>query len=187
VNFVPTRVYFAKGVGSRKEDKNARDRASAACGLSRYNIATLTSVLPKGLRVIDRAEFEAGAKEGEVIFAINGICQSNVPGMVVTAGMGMVIPADPEVTGYVVELFETPGIAHGSMEERIEKMALQIMGDQATGGEFTEEDMDSTWERGRMNYEVNGIAFDVYRQVATGIVNYQGDYTVAMIIAVLLP
>jgi arginine decarboxylase len=187
MNFVPTRVYFAKATyNGRKEDKNSRDRASALIGVDRINICPVTSILPPGVRVISRDEFSASVREGEVVFAVNGVCESNVPGTVVTAGMGMVLPVNPGC-GFITELFKNPGVSEEDMQERIEKATLQIMGDQITGGQFSAQELDDLWERGRQSYEIDDVPFRVYRQVASTRVNYQGDYACALVIAVLLP
>jgi arginine decarboxylase len=187
MNFVPTRIYFAQGAYSgRKENKNARDRASALAGTSRLNLSTLSSVIPPNCRVIDRAEFERSVQDGEVVFAINGLCESNVPGTVVTAGMGIVIP-DDRSCGFITELYENPGVSAADMRERIEKATLQIMGDQLTDGQFSQDDLDGMWECGKQAYTINDRSFKLYCQIASTTVNYAGDYACAFVIAVLLP
>src|SRR4051812_40492128 len=107
---IPTRLYLAQGVGTHKQDKNAKDRASAQAGLPDLNLVEVSSVLPAGIRLIAFEDFGAQAPPGEIFHATHGPCLSNVVGQIVTATLTAVLPDDPAVVGYVAELFEHPGL-----------------------------------------------------------------------------
>lgn len=186
MNFVPTRVYFAQGTfNNRKENKNTRDRVSVLLGISRLNISALTSVIPPDCREISKEELLTSTREGEIVFAINGVCESNVPGTIVTAGMGIVRPVD-DSCGFVTELYEELGIHPELMQERIEKSAIQIMGDQIAG-DFSEDETNKLWRRGQTEYEINGVRFTVRNMIASTVVPYTAQYAAAFVLAVLLP
>jgi pyruvoyl-dependent arginine decarboxylase len=186
--WLPTRVFFTKGTSEghhRKEDKNARDRASFPAGLDRRNLETVSSVTPGGIRVIDREEFLQTVPEGAVCSAINGITESRVPGQLVTAAMAWARPVDRSKTGFIVELFGTPGIDPGDLLDRIEQMAIQIYMDQYGR---PDDDPKSAWVPRQARYDEGfDVPFEINRLLASTKVPPTGDYACAIVAAVLLP
>lgn len=181
---IPTKLFITKGVGVHKEDKNARDAASREANIGNLNLLTVSSILPPGIRRIDVDEFKSTVRQGEIVHAINGVCQANEPGQRVTAAMAFVFPWDKTKTGYVTEIFEKVGIEPDVIVERVETMALQIFADENGVADF---DASEVWERGRKTYDVGGNKVNVENVVATGVCNMQGEYTCALVAAALLP
>jgi pyruvoyl-dependent arginine decarboxylase len=181
---IPTRLYLAQGVGTHKQDKNAKDRASAQAGLPDLNLVEVSSVLPAGIRLIDFEEFRAQVTPGEIVPAIHGTCQSNVVGQIVTATLTAVLPDDPAVVGYVAELFEHPGLTTEMAVRRTETMALQLFAERHGESDFAADDV---WRATRRDYTVAGQRITLRTLHAEGEVNWDGDYTCALVAAVLLP
>jgi arginine decarboxylase len=183
-SFVPTRLYLAAGSGTAKENKNARDHAGDVMGISDLNIVTVTSILPAGIRLIDRDEFRASVAGGQVIFAIDALCESNVPCQTVNATLTVVLPEDPQVVGYVAELFEFPGITNIGARCRVEKMALQLF---ANHHSANEQEAIWLWHPGRTDYTIAGQRVKLRTVQASAVVPENGDYACALVAAVLLP
>jgi arginine decarboxylase len=183
-SFVPTRLYLAAGSGVAKENKNARDHAGDMMGISDLNIVTVTSILPAGIRLIDRDEFRASVAGGQVIFAIDALCESNVPFQTVNATLTVVLPEDPSVVGYVAELFEFPGITDDGTRLRVEKMALKLF---ANHNGANEQEVAETWAPGKTDYVIAGRQIRLQTIQASAVVPENGDYACALVAAVLLP
>lgn len=183
---VPTKLYLCAGSGTHPAgDKNARDRASVACGLHDMNLVSVSSVLPAGIRLIDRAEFRGLVESGQIVHAIHGICESTVPGQRINATLCCVVPDDPAVVGYVAELYEHPGIGDDLARRRTEIMALQLFAERTGAGpDFRAE---SVWVPGRISYVLAGHPVRLVTVQGSAIVNPDGDYTAALAAAVLLP
>jgi pyruvoyl-dependent arginine decarboxylase (PvlArgDC) len=64
IPLIPSRLYLAAGVGTAKENKNARDHASAGILLANLNLVNVSSVLPAGIRQIDGDTFRAAVTPG---------------------------------------------------------------------------------------------------------------------------
>jgi pyruvoyl-dependent arginine decarboxylase len=186
--WTPTRVFFFKGSTSeetqRKENVNARDRASMLAGgrIDRRNVATLSSVVPPDVQVVDEATFLAESPEGSVVYAVNGVCESNTPGQVVSAVLAWGRPLDRSRTSFVVELYREVGIDPGVLEDRIEKAALQIYADQYAEPGF---DIAGIWKPRQVRYDAFDVPIDLYRWVAHDVVGYQGHYATAFVGCVL--
>jgi arginine decarboxylase len=183
-SFVPTRLYLAAGSGTAKENKNARDHAGDAMGVSDLNIVTVTSILPAGIRLIDRDEFRASVVGGQVLFAIDALCESNVPFQTVNATLTIALPQDPSVVGYVSELFEFPGITNDGARCRVEKMALQLFANHYWGDE---QQAAWQWQPGKSDYTIAGQRLTLHTLQASAVVPENGDYACALVAAVLLP
>jgi arginine decarboxylase len=180
---MPGRLYLASGVGSAKENKNARDHASAGIGLADLTLVAGTSVLPAGIQLIDRDAFRAAVTPGQVVFAIHGICEANEPGRRVNSTLSVAIPADGQGTGYVAELYEWPGIEDAEAVRRTEQMAIQLYAERQGAGPF---DPRFLWESGRTRYRLAGREVDIHTIQAAGVVNADGDWCCALAAAVLL-
>lgn len=181
--FVPTKVCWVKGVGTHKEDKNARDAASRAAGIGKMNLVSVTSILPPDIKEITVEEFKGLVKPGQIVYAIHGVCESNVPGQKVIMGMGRCRPWEKTKAGYVSEIYEHPGIQEDVIKQRVETMALQIFADENFVGGFAAENM---WKPGQTTYKVGGHTVEVDSIIASGVCNMDGDYTCAMVIALFL-
>jgi arginine decarboxylase len=179
-----TRVYLCAASASHPlGDKNARDHASASVGLESLNLITLSSVLPPGVRPIDRDEFLASVRPGQEVSAIHGVCESNEPGQLISSTLSVAIPADPAVAGYVTELYESPGILGPVARRRTETMLLQLCADRYRVRGY---DAEAEWTEGRRAYTLGGREVAIHTVQAEAVVNFDGDYTCALAAAVLL-
>lgn len=182
---LPTKLYLCAATGTHSVgDKNARDAASAVVGLESLNLVSVSSVLPAGIAVIEKDEFAALVRPGQVVFAIHGICESSEVGQVVSSTLSVALPADPAIPGYVTEVYEQPGIVGQVARRRAETMLLQLCADRYGDREFR---VDETWEPDRAKYTVGGNEIEVRTVQAERSVPWEGDYTVALAAAVLLP
>jgi arginine decarboxylase len=184
--FLPTRLYLCAAAGSHKENKNARDRASAAVGLADKNMVAVSSVLPPGIRLITREEFDNLTRPGQIVFAIHGICEGNVPGQRVSAALCAAVPKDPGVTGYVTELYEHPGVEEDWARRRAETMALQLFAERNGDADFV---ADKVWRllNWQKDYTVAGHDVTLHTVSASAVANWEGHYACALVAAVLLP
>lgn len=180
---IPSRLYLTTGFGSAREHKNARDYASAPGGLADLTLVAGTSVLPAGIRPVDRDAFRALVTPGQIVFAIHGLCESNTPGQRVNATLSVAMPTDGHGTGYVAELFEWPGLEDDAAVRRTERMVIQLYAERQGSGPF---DPRTVWEPGKTRYTLAGREVDVTTVQASGVVNDDGDWTCALAAAVLL-
>jgi arginine decarboxylase len=182
--FTPTRLYLASGSGVAKENKNARDHAGDEMGISDLNVVTVTSILPAGIRLIERDEFRSSVVGGQVVFAIDALCESNVPFQTVNSTLTVALPEDPDVVGYVAELFEFPGITDQGARQRVEKMVLGLF---ANHQGADEQEAAGQWQDGKTDYTIAGKAIRLHTMQAAAVVPENGDYACALVAAVLLP
>jgi arginine decarboxylase len=180
---VPSKVCWVKGLGSNKQHKTARDESSRAAGIGKLNLVQVSSILPPGLEEISLDEFKKQVVPGQIVFAIHGVCESNEPGQRVTMGIGRCRPWDKTKVGFVSERFEQPGIEVSAMEARVCTMALDIFAKENNVVGFNAMDV---WRSGQTTYDVGGFKVEVDSIIETGVVNLEGDWMCAMVLALLL-
>jgi arginine decarboxylase len=101
--FVPSKVFFTKGVGRHREQLTSFELSLRDAGIEKYNLVQVSSIFPPKCRIINR---EAGLKEltpGEIAFVVMSKCQSDEPRRLVAASVGCALPSDRSVYGYLSE------------------------------------------------------------------------------------
>lgn len=100
---MPTRVFFTKGVGKHKEMLNSFEMALRDAGIEKFNIVSVSSILPPGCRIIPKSQGLAELKPGQIVFAVMARNTTNEPNRLIAASIGCAIPADPNMYGYLSE------------------------------------------------------------------------------------
>jgi arginine decarboxylase len=183
-NLLPEYFCLVSGVGVHPEDKVAQDLAGRPAGIADRNISPVTSVLPPGCKECTLDFVREHSRNGQVILAVDGKCKTSTEGQLVSAGLAVTIPHDPEVTGYFAEIFEEAGILPEVLKKRVEKASLQIFANNTEGAEGFDADRD--WQDGRPEYEIGGRKVTLRSVVASGVGQGQGKYTLAYVGAILL-
>lgn len=101
---VPKKVFFTTGVGRHKEMLESFEMALRDAGIEKFNLVTVSSILPPGCTILERSE---GLKElvpGEIVFTVMSRNSSNEPSRRIAAAIGCAIPADRQADfGYLSE------------------------------------------------------------------------------------
>jgi len=100
---VPSRVFFTKGVGVHKERLASFELAMRAAGIAHCNLVLVSSIYPPACKIIPREEGLKLLRPGEVVFAVYDRESSNEPNRLVAASVGLAVPADPSMHGYLSE------------------------------------------------------------------------------------
>lgn len=79
--YIPTKIFFTKGVGKHKYYLNSFEAALRAAGIERCNLVNVSSIYPPGCKKISREEGLREIKPGQITFAVRqGILQMNQTG-----------------------------------------------------------------------------------------------------------
>jgi len=100
---VPKHVFFTKGVGIHRERLASFELALRDAGIEKYNLVRVSSICPPGCRMITRRRGSELLKPSQVVYCVMADAASNEPGRQVAASIGLAVPADGAVYGYLSE------------------------------------------------------------------------------------
>src|SRR5256884_2407443 len=101
--FVPTKAFLTKGVGRHKEKLTSFEMALRDAPLANFNLVRVSSIFPPQCELVDREEGMSMLKPGQVVFAVIAESATNEPSRLVSASIGVAMPADASHHGYISE------------------------------------------------------------------------------------
>ncbi len=103
MRFVPRKLFLTRGVGINKEKLNSFEMALRNAGIAHLNIVRVSSIFPPGCKIASPEEGLAALEAGEVTFVVLAEMSTNEPGRRIAASIGIAIPADVKMYGYLSE------------------------------------------------------------------------------------
>ncbi|WP_456369325.1 pyruvoyl-dependent arginine decarboxylase [Geoglobus sp.] len=100
---VPKKVFFTSGVGRHEDALVSFELALRDAGIERFNLVTVSSIFPPQCEVVG---IEDGLKElypGQIVFCVMSRETSDREGEKIYASVGVAIPSDPSLHGYLTE------------------------------------------------------------------------------------
>jgi len=103
MQIVPRKLFFTKGVGRHKEQLQSFELALRDAGIEKYNIVSVSSILPPGCQIVPREEGLKELSPGQILFVVMARAATNEPNRMVAASIGCALPADGSHYGYLSE------------------------------------------------------------------------------------
>jgi arginine decarboxylase len=182
MSIVPTKFFFTKGVGVHEKDMRAFEEALRDAGIHTCNLIKTSSIIPPGCK---RISLEDGMKlipAGQITFAILAQSQTNEPGQIITAGIGMAQPKDKTQYGYLTEVESAIGRTEEDVEQDVIEMAIENL--------VTEWDPkfdgEKVYKKGKKNYSIKGRDISVDSVVASAKGAEKNQFTVVVAVAVFI-
>jgi arginine decarboxylase len=102
-SMVPKKIFYTKGVGVHREKLASFEMALRVAGLAHCNLVLVSSIFPPGCKVLSKEEGLKALKPGEIVFAVYDRESTNEPNRLIAASVGVAIPADSTMHGYLSE------------------------------------------------------------------------------------
>ncbi|MCX6822611.1 MAG: arginine decarboxylase, pyruvoyl-dependent [candidate division SR1 bacterium] len=100
---VPKKVFFTKGVGVHKDQLASFELALRAAGIEKCNLVYVSSIFPPQCKIISKEEGEEMLKAGQVTFCVMARNETQEANRLVSASIGLAVPAESEQYGYLSE------------------------------------------------------------------------------------
>lgn len=100
---IPKKVFFTKGVGKHKEKLQSLEHALRKAGIEKCNLVRVSSIFPPKCKIISKAQGVKLIKPGQVIFCVMSSNSTNEPNRMISASIGLAVPAEPNHYGYLSE------------------------------------------------------------------------------------
>ncbi len=101
--FLPKKVFFTKGVGRHEDALISFELALRDAGIEKFNLVPVSSIYPPGCIEVSREEGLKELRPGQVVFLVMSRFTSNEEGKVLYASLGVAIPEDLSLNGYLTE------------------------------------------------------------------------------------
>jgi len=180
--YVPRKICLTKGIGIHKEKLTSFEMALRNAGIGPYNLVAVSSIYPAGCQLVGREEGLNELVPGQIVHAVYSRNETNEPGRLITASVGLAIPRDTTMYGYLSE-------HHGYGETEIqsgdyaEDLAAEMLST-ILGVDF---DPDLSWDEKRNIWKISDkiVHSQNITQAATG--DERGRWTTVVAAAILLP
>lgn len=128
---LPKKCFVTKGVGVHREKLTSFELALRDAGIAQYNLVRVSSIYPPYCKMVPK---EAGLKylsPGSIVHVVIAESATNEPNRLIAASVGMAIPKNPALYGYLSEHHsygETAKKADDYCEDLAAEMLATILG-----------------------------------------------------------
>ncbi len=180
--YVPTRIFFTKGVGKHKEYLASFESALRDAGIEKFNIVTVSSIFPTGCK---RIPIEKGLEElrpGQIVHCVMARNATNEPNRLVSSSIGVALPADKSMYGYLSEHhpYGETGQFSGDYAEDLAASMLAT----TLGIDFNPE---KAWNEKEQVFKMSGQIVKTFNITQSARGDKNGLWTTVLSAAILLP
>ena len=178
---VPTSMFFTRGVGKHRHKLQSFEVALKNAGIAHCNLVKVSSIFPPGCKIVPRRTGLRRLQPGQITYCVLAEACTDEPSRLVSAGVGLAIPAGEAEFGYISE-------HHGfGMNERktadfVEDMAASMLAS-TLGLEF---DADADYDERREIYRMSGRIVTTREIVQSAEGDKNGLWTTVVAAAVFL-
>src|SRR3972149_473962 len=169
---VPKKVFLTKGVGVHKEKLASFELALRAAGLAHCNLVLVSSIYPPGCKIISREEGLKLLRPGEIVFAVYDRENTNEPNRLIAASVGLAIPADPSMHGYLSEHH-----AFGETDEKAGEYAEDLAASMLATTLGIEFNSELDWDEREQIFKMSGKIVRTTNITQSAIGNKEGLWT----------
>jgi len=180
--YVPTRIFFTKGVGRHKDYLQSFELALRSAGIEKCNLVSVSSIYPAGCKRISKEEGLKELQAGQITFCVMARNSTNEPNRLVASSIGVAIPADATQYGYLSEhhpFGETEKVAGDYAEDLAATMLATTLG--------IEFDPNIGWDDKEDVFKMSGKIVRTFNITQSAEGEKTGLWTTVIAVAVLLP
>lgn len=179
--FVPTAMFFTKGVGRHREKLASFELALRSAGIAACNLVRVSSIFPPGCKILPRSEGLRRLKPGQVTFVVMAEAATREPHRLIAASVGLAVPRDPKLYGYLSE-HHSFGENEETAGEYAEELAAEMLAT-TLGLEF---DPDKSWDEKKEVYRLSNQIVRTLNVTQTAVGDKNGLWTTVVATSVLL-
>ena len=178
---VPTKMFMTCGVGIHREKLQAFEFALRNAGIAAINLVSVSSILPPGCKIVSRKAGEKMLKPGQIAFVVMSRAESNEAHRMIAATIGVAVPADKKMYGYLSE-HHAYGQTAREAGDYAEDLAAAMMAS-TLGVEFDE---DQSWDEKRQIWRISGKIVTTRNITQSTVVKPGGRWATVVAASVLL-
>ena len=180
--FVPTKMFFTKGVGKHKDYLQSFELALRDAGIEKLNIVAVSSIYPPNCKRIPKEEGLKLLSPGNVTFCVMARNATNEPNRLIASSIGVAQPADPNQYGYLSEHHP-----YGETDEKAGEYAEDLAATMLATTLGVEFDPNTAWDEREKLYKMTGKIVRTFNVTQSAEGDKNGLWTTVVATAVLLP
>jgi arginine decarboxylase len=178
---VPRRIFFTRGVGRHRHNLQSFEVALRDAGIAPCNLVKVSSIFPAGAKIIPPKIGLRELQHGQITFVVLAEERTNEPNRLISAGIGLAIPAEKGRFGYISE-HHGFGMTEDKVGDFVEDMAASMLAS-TLGVEF---DANEDYDKRRELYRMSGQIVHTKHVVQTAEGDKNGLWTTVVAAAVFL-
>lgn len=179
--FVPSKLFFTKGVGIHKDRLASFELALRKAGIEKCNLVYVSSIFPPKCRQISTSAGLKQLQSGGITYCVMARNETNEPNRLVSAAIGLALPKDSEDYGYLSE-HHGFGETADKTGEYAEDLAATMLAT-TLGIEF---DVTLAWQEREQIYKASGKIIRTKHTCQSAEGNKYGLWTTVISAAVFL-
>lgn len=179
---VPTKFFFTKGMGIAKEQLSSFELALRNAGIEKFNLVSVSSILPPGCKKIPKEKGLEYLKPGEVVYCVLVRNSTNEPNRLVAASVGCAVPAGDGQYGYLSEHH-----SFGETEEKVSDYTEDLAASMLATTLGIEFNADSAWDEKEKVFKMSGKIVYTSNVTKTAEGNKNGLWTTVIAAAIFVP
>jgi arginine decarboxylase len=179
---IPAKVFLTHGVGRHREKLQSFELALRDASIARLNLVSVSSIVPPGCKLISKEKGLAELSPGQITFAILARNETNEPHRLLSAAIGLALPADKDTYGYISEhhaFGQTEEVAGEYAEDLAATMLATTMG--------VDFDPDAAWDQKRQLFQMSELIIRSANATRSATGDKHGLWTTVVAAAVFVP
>ncbi len=181
-SFIPTKVFFTRGVGIHRQKLQSYEMALRKAGMAHLNLVQVSSILPPRAVIVTRSRGLKALSPGQITFVVQARADTNEPNRLCAASVGLARPSDPGQYGYLSEHH-----SFGETKERVSDYAEDLAASMLATTLGIQFDPDQDYDERKEIFRMSGRIVNTRSITQTARGNKNGLWTTVVAMAVLLP
>ena len=180
--YVARYIFLTKGVGKHREKLTSFEMALRNAKIAPYNLVSVSSIYPPECKIISVEKGLAWMQYGQIVHAVYSKNQTNEPNRMIAASVGLAIPKDTNMYGYLSEHHsygENFELAGDYAEDIAAEMLATILG--------VPFNAEASWDEKRNQWKISGKIVKTRNITQTARGDTKGLWTTVLAAAILLP
>ena len=178
---IPKKIFYTKGVGVHREKLASFEMALRVAGLAHCNLVLVSSIFPPGCKVVSKEEGLKALRPGEIVFAVYDRESTKEPNRLIAASVGVAIPADSSMHGYLSEHH-----SFGETDERAGEYAEDLAASMLATTLGIEFNSELDWDEREQIFKMSGKIVRTANVTQSAIGNKDGLWTTVFAAAVFI-
>jgi len=180
--FLPKGVFLTKGKGTATTKLMSFEMALRDAGISHVNLVRVSSIFPPRCRIMKAADGIKELQAGGIVFCVLSENATNEPGRQIAASVGLAIPKDVNIHGYISE-HHSFGETERKAGDMAEDLAAQMLAT-TLGVPF---DPDKSWDERKAIWKISNRIVRTTQITETARGHKRGLWTTVVAGVVMLP